>query len=76
MLNMATFCLNIFKIGHLLNLSSYEIGHKPPAISNFQLEGDDLTHPALSGVNRRQISRTLLLTERTICCISIMPITV
>ncbi len=35
MLNMAMFCLNIFPINHLQNLSSYEIvnGHKPPAIT-------------------------------------------
>ncbi len=45
--NMATFCLNIFPINHLQNLSSYEIvyGHKPPAITDLQLEGDDLTCP-------------------------------
>ncbi len=48
MANMATFCLNIFRISHLQNLSAYEIlyGRKPPAISNLQLEGDDLTRPA------------------------------
>ncbi len=48
MANMATFCLNIFPISHLQNLSSYEIlyGRKPPTISNLQLEGDDLTRPA------------------------------
>ncbi len=45
--NMATFCLNFFPINHLQNLSSYEIvyGHKPPAITDLQLEGDDLTRP-------------------------------
>ncbi len=47
MSNMATFCLNIFAINHLHNLSIYEIvyGHKPPAITDLQLEGDDLTRP-------------------------------
>ncbi len=41
---MATFCLNIFSISHLQNLSSYEIvyGRKPPAITDLQLEGGDL----------------------------------
>ncbi len=45
MLNMATFCLNILLISHLQNLSSYEIVYdrKLPAITNLQLEGDDLT---------------------------------
>ncbi len=45
MLNMATFCLNIFPINHLQNLSSYEIvyGCKLPAITDLQLEGDNLT---------------------------------
>ncbi len=49
MLNMATFCLNIFPINHLQNLSSYEIvyGHKLQAITYLQLEEDDLTLPAL-----------------------------
>ncbi len=28
------------------NISSYEIVYKPLAISDLQLEGDDLTHPA------------------------------
>ncbi len=39
MLNMATFCLNIFPITHLQNLSSYDIvyGHKPLAIMDLQL---------------------------------------
>ncbi len=43
MANMASFCLNIFPIGHLQNLSSYEIlfGRNPPAISNLQLEADE-----------------------------------
>ncbi len=43
MSKMATFCIN-----HLQNLSSYEIvyGCKPPAITDLQLEGDDLTRPA------------------------------
>ncbi len=47
MLNMATFCLNIFPINHLQNLSSYEIvyGHKPPTFTDLQLEEDDLTRP-------------------------------
>ncbi len=42
MANMASFCLNIFPIGHLQNLFSYEIlfGRNPTAISNLQLEGD------------------------------------
>ncbi len=45
---MATFCLNIFSITHLQNLSSYEIvyGRKPPTIKDLQLEGDNLTSPA------------------------------
>ncbi len=44
---MATFCLNLFRSSHLQNLSSYEIvyGRKPPAISDLQLEGDDLICP-------------------------------
>ncbi len=43
MANMASFCLNIFPIAHLQNLSSYEIlfGRNPPAISNLQLEVDE-----------------------------------
>ncbi len=47
MSNIATFCLNIFPINHLQNLSSYEIvyGHKSPAIKDLQLEGDDPTRP-------------------------------
>ncbi len=47
MLDMATFCLNIFPINHLQNLSNYEIvcGRKPLAITDLQLEGDDLTRP-------------------------------
>ncbi len=47
MLNMPKFCLNIFPINDLQNLSSYEIvyGHKLPAITDLQLEGDDLTRP-------------------------------
>ncbi len=42
MANMALFCLNIFPISHLQNLSSCEIlfGRNPPAISNLQREGD------------------------------------
>ncbi len=46
-LNMAMFCLNIFSINHLQNLSSYEIvyGRKPRAITDLQLEVDILTHP-------------------------------
>ncbi len=48
MSNMATFCLNIFPISHLQNISSYEIvyGHNLLAIMDLQLEGDDLTRPA------------------------------
>ncbi len=48
MTDMVTFCLNIFPIGHLQNLSSFEIvyGHKLPAISDLQLEGDNLTRSA------------------------------
>ncbi len=48
MLNMATIYLNILSISHLQNLSSYEIvcGCKLPAITDLQLEGDALTHPA------------------------------
>ncbi len=44
---MATLCLNILPISHLQNLSSYDIvyDHKLSAISDLQLEGDDLTHP-------------------------------
>ncbi len=36
-----------YPINLLQNLSSYEIvyGHKPPAIMDLQLEGDDLTRP-------------------------------
>ncbi len=48
MVNMATFCLKIFfPIGHLHDRSSYEIvyGRKLPAISNLQLEGDNVTRP-------------------------------
>ncbi len=47
MANMATFYLNIFSISHLKNLSSYEIVycHKLPAITDLQLEWEDLTHP-------------------------------
>ncbi len=47
MTNMSTFCLNIFSISHLKILSSYDIVYrcKPLAISDLQLEGDDLTHP-------------------------------
>ncbi len=47
MSNMPTFCLNIFPINHLQNLSSYEIVYdrKPQTITDLQLEGDDLTHP-------------------------------
>ncbi len=47
MSNMATFCLNIIPINHLQSLSCYEIvyGHKPPAITDLQLEGDDLIRP-------------------------------
>ncbi len=47
MANMAAFCLNMFTISHLQNLSPYEIlyGRKPPAISDLQLEGYDLTRP-------------------------------
>ncbi len=47
MTNMATFCLNILSISHFQNLNSYEIiyGRKLPAISDLQLEGDDLTRP-------------------------------
>ncbi len=47
MLNMATFCLNIFPINHSQNLSSYEIvyGHKPAAIMDLQLEWDNLARP-------------------------------
>ncbi len=47
MMNMATFCLNILAISHLQNLSSYEIIYhrKPLAISDLQLERDDLTCP-------------------------------
>ncbi len=40
--------LKYFPISHLQNLSSYEIvyGRKPPAITDLQLEGDELTRPA------------------------------
>ncbi len=40
--------LKYFPINHLHNLSSYEIvyGHKPPAITDLQLEEDDLTSQA------------------------------
>ncbi len=44
---MAMFMLEKVPINHLQNLSSYEnvYGHKPPAITDLQLEGDDLTPP-------------------------------
>ncbi len=44
---MATFCLNILAIGHLQNLSSYKIiyGWKLSAMSDLQLEGDNVTRP-------------------------------
>ncbi len=47
MSNMVMFCLNIFSINHLENLSSYEIVYlrKLPANTDLQLEGDDLTRP-------------------------------
>ncbi len=47
MSNMATFRQIIFRIGHLQKLSSHEIVYrcKLPAISDLQLEGDDLTRP-------------------------------
>ncbi len=43
----AFFLLEHFQISHLQNLSGYEIvyGQKPLAISDLQLEGDDLTCP-------------------------------
>ncbi len=48
MSNMSTFCLNI-SISHLQNLGSYEIvyGCKLPAITDLQLEGDNLTRPTI-----------------------------
>ncbi len=47
MMNMVTFCLNIFSISHLQNLRSYEIiyGRKPPAMSDLQLKGDSVIRP-------------------------------
>ncbi len=48
MSNMATFCINIFNKSSAKLLQIYEIvyGHKPPAITDLQLDGDELTHPA------------------------------
>ncbi len=45
--NYGHVLLEYFPINHLQNLGSYEIVHscKPPAITDLQLEGDDLTCP-------------------------------
>ncbi len=45
--NCVEFCLNTLLIGHLNNISSYEMvfGRKPPVLSNLQLLNDNMTRP-------------------------------